>query len=148
MNDGFVALTKCYFCNEDSDILLNRRLNHKSKFIQEAHGKIVSMDPCAKCAALMKQGIILITIDDKKSDSGWAHEKLPNPYRTGGWFVIRDEAIQRMIRQPELFLWAQKHRFMFIEHEAAERMGLFEAAKVDTNGNQSRTDSEAPPTGG
>ena len=88
------------------------------------HGKVIDMTPCNKCTDLMKQGIILITIDPDKSEPGWNRASMPNPYRTGGWFVVRDEAVERFAPS-ELAEWAKKHRFMFIEHQAAERVGLF-----------------------
>lgn len=52
-----VALTKCYFCNEDHQIVLNTRLTpgHAHK-VEQMHGKIVDMNPCSKCAGFMKQG--------------------------------------------------------------------------------------------
>lgn len=132
MNDGFVALTRCYFCGEPGDILLNRHITggHRTKqFIKEADGKVVDMRPCSKCKEFMKQGIILITIDDAKSEKDWDKQSMPNPYRTGGWFVVKDEAIREVVSPPDMADWAIKHRWMFIEHQAAEMLGLFEMAK-------------------
>ena len=126
-----VALTKCFFCGEDNDILLHRSL----KDISECHGKVVHMNPCSKCAELMQQGVLLITIDDEKSDRDWnipptdkkeARNWMPNPYRTGGFFVIRDEAIQRIL-DSQMASFATEHRWMFIEHAAAEAIGLFDS---------------------
>lgn len=129
---NYVALTKCYFCNKDSDILLHRQLRDISK----AHGKVVNMDPCRTCEGYMKAGVILITIDDAKSEKGWNHRPsgqkkwIPNPYRTGGFFVVTDEAVRKTIHPEAMADWAIKKRFMFIEHEAAESLGLFEMAKA------------------
>jgi RNA-splicing ligase RtcB len=50
---------------------------------------------------------------------------MPNPHRTGGWFVLRDEAIKRMIHPDEMANYALRNRWMFIEHVAGELMGLF-----------------------
>jgi hypothetical protein len=99
--------------------------------VEQLHGKVINMDPCNKCQGYMQQGVILITIDDEKSGKDWhkpdgSKHWMPNPYRTGGWFVVRDEAIKRMIHPAEMAAWAIKHRWMFIEHAAAERMGLFD----------------------
>lgn len=130
-----VALTKCYFCQKDDCIVINTRLGTlNAAKVEKMHGKTISMEPCQKCADLMKMGIILITIDDAKSGEGWNKPPLrnderegwiPNPYRTGGWFVITDDAAKRMF--PQMADWAIKHRFMFIEHEAAKMIGLFDA---------------------
>jgi len=130
-----VALTKCFYCNADDKILLARQDHHNGEPVHDlsgAQGKVVDMDPCNKCRDLMNQGVILITIDDAKSDKDWhkpdgSKNWMPNPYRTGGWFVVKDEAIRRMIDTVEMADWAIKHRFMFIEHEAAEKLGLFAA---------------------
>lgn len=118
---NFVALTKCFFCGEDNEILLHRRLGDMSEY----NGKVVNMDPCPKCAEYMKQGVILITIDHSKSDPNWTKQPIPNPYRTGGFFVIKDDSIKAIISDDFICNWALKHRWMFIEHEAAVTVGLF-----------------------
>lgn len=132
-----VALTKCYFCGGDNSILLNKILVPEMKGkVESCHGKIVDMTPCPSCEKMMKMGVILITFDPEKSEPGWnrpsphATEEerrrfMPNPYRTGGFFVVRDEFIQRVFQPDEIAGWALKNRWMFIEHEAAVRMNLF-----------------------
>jgi len=123
-----VALTKCYYCQEDSDILINRILTTQhAKRVEKAHGKIVNMVPCSKCQEYMEAGIIFITISDSQSDKDWKKEEIPNPHRTGGWFVIRDEAVSRMPFSDELKAYTLEKRWAFIEHEAAEKLGFFEA---------------------
>lgn len=128
-----VALTKCFFCGGDGTILLHKRLGD----ISEAHGKVCDMEPCSKCSEYMKQGIILIGIDDAKSGNGWSippdpgsrdHGNwVPNPYRTGAFVVIKDAALERAINPPELAAGAKKHRWMFIEHAALVQMGAIKA---------------------
>jgi hypothetical protein len=129
-----VALTKCYFCGESDRILINKLLTKQmAKKVESANGKVIDMEPCAKCADFMEQGIILLTIDDSKSDPGWNkpgpsatsehHRWMPNPYRTGGFFVVKEEALTRMLGEAHDF--ALKHRWIFIEHEVAEKLGLF-----------------------
>ena len=122
-----VALTKCYYCQEDSDILINKTLTTQhAKRVEEAHGKVVDMVPCSKCQRHMKAGIIFITISNSQSDKDWHKEKMPNPYRTGGWFVIRDEAVDRMPISDEFKMYILEKRWVFIEHEAAEKLGFFD----------------------
>lgn len=157
-NNLGVALTKCFFCQGDADILLNTRLTPgHAKAVDAMHGKIVSMEPCQKCTEYMKMGIIVITIDVAKSDPNWdkpspimskdrygrmvEHRGIPNPYRSGGWWVIKDEAVQRMTPE-HVYEWAKAHRFMFIEHEAAEKLGLFEAGKTAPTENEKKTDDQ------
>ena len=133
MDDKFsVALTKCFYCLEDNEIILNRRLTkHVADQVKEMDGKVVSMNPCPKCEEHMKQGVILLTFDPHKSDHDWDNPgkgKIPNPYRTGGFFVIKDDALKRAVNEPELVDLALKYRWMFIEHEVGVAWGLFELA--------------------
>lgn len=129
-----VALTKCFYCGEGDRILLNSRLTeHMAKAVESAHGCVIDMEPCNKCKAFMSQGVILITIDVAKSDPDWnsptgkPEHWMPNPYRTGGFFVIKDEAVKRIM--PKMSEWALKRRWVFIEHEAVEKLGLFQVEK-------------------
>lgn len=125
-----VALTKCYFCNEDDTIVMNTRLTeHMAKKVEDMHGKVINMDPCNECKEYMKQGIILLTIDPEKSDPDWNEDQFPNPYRTGGFFVVKEDFLDRIL-QPSMFEWAKKNRFLFIEHEMADKLGLFAAEGV------------------
>ena len=123
-----VALTKCYFCGEDGDIIIPCTLTqHVANKVEEMHGKVVNMDPCNKCKDLMKQGVILITFDPAKSKEGWHKEQMPNPYRTGGFFVVKDEAVRRIFNdEGGATAFALKYRWIFIEHAAAAGVGLFE----------------------
>ncbi len=72
-----VALTKCFYCGEDGDILINQRLTkHSAEKVESMHGHVVSKEPCGTCAEHMKTGIIVITIDGEKSKGD-----MSNPYR-------------------------------------------------------------------
>jgi hypothetical protein len=140
-----VALTKCYFCQGNNEIIINKLLSKSMKEnVEEMHGKIVNMHPCPKCKDMMKRGIILITIDNAKSEPGWSKPKstyhngkeypgMPNPYRTGGFFVITDDGMRRCLGDLPAVDWAIKHRFMFIEHAEAEKIGLFSVTPTETN---------------
>lgn len=45
-----VALTKCFYCGGDSDIILNRKLTkHHAKKVEEMDGQIINREPCSKC---------------------------------------------------------------------------------------------------
>lgn len=152
MRDDHVALTKCFFCLEDGCILLATRYRQDGSplhSLKPYHGKVVDMTPCSKCAEYMKQGIILITIDPAKSEPGWEkpapiyhkanpwsqqeeYPGIPNPYRAGGFIVVTEDAIRRWLaNQKDLLDWCLKHRWMFIEHEAAIQAGMIEAPKIN-----------------
>jgi hypothetical protein len=140
-----VALTNCFFCGKPDKILLATRYDHKGDPVHDLvdyQGKVVDMDPCKECRELMNQGVILLAIDESKSEKDWNkppqdHNHLPpekrpvwmpNPYRTGGFFVLRDEAVRRIFRPEAIADYALRHRWMFIEHSAAEKIGLLENA--------------------
>lgn len=119
-----IALTKCYFCGEGDTILISTR--QTNKHVDEADGKVIDMIPCSKCRSYMEQGVIIIAIDESKSGPDWFKQKMPNPYRTGGWWVVTDEAIARIIHPKEMADWAIEHRWMFAADEACRMMGLYE----------------------
>lgn len=124
-----VALTKCYFCQKDDQIVMNTCLTEANAAkIDEMHGRVIDMNPCPKCKEFMNRGIIVITVDEEKSGKDWDKQPIPNPYRTGGWFVVADDIVHQ-IANPKLAALILEHRFMFIAHQAAEAMGFFEAAR-------------------
>ena len=122
-----IALTKCYFCGESNEILIQmQNIGYRNRRIEEANGKVIDMCPCPACEDWMKQGVIIITIDNAKSEPDWNHPvagAMPNPYRTGCFAVIKDEAIRRWPKS-EATEFALKHRWMFMEHEAAVKIGI------------------------
>jgi len=130
-----VALTKCYFCGEGHQIILNTRLSASAakRVVEDFDGKVVDMTPCPKCEEMMKQGVALIVIDESKCHPGWNKETLPNPYRTGHFMVVRDEAIKRIFHG-EAVEFALKHRFTFVDIAAATAVGLIEAAEKAKTG--------------
>ena len=86
-----VALTKCYFCGKDDKIIMNTRLTeYFAKKVEEMNGKIIDTEPCPECKKFMKQGVILISVKDDDQE-----------YRTGGWCVMKDEAIKRIFPEEE-----------------------------------------------
>lgn len=129
-----VALTKCYYCGKDNEILLDKRL----KDISALHGKVCTMNPCNECQEFMKKSIILIGIDEEKSDPGWnsppsnstlkeRQSWMPNPYRTGSFVVVTEQGFERMINEPSLVAYGKKHRWMFIDHKALVHVGAVKA---------------------
>jgi len=133
-----VALTHCYYCGEADKILLASKYQQTKngmepvKDLAPFNGKVIDMEPCRKCQDWMKQGIILIGIDDEKSEPNWnkaPEDKNPNwmpdPYRSGAFAVMKEEAFTRLFGGNEIFVdHAIKHRFMFVEHEVMVRTGI------------------------
>lgn len=78
----------CILClQEDGTIVLPGMLAGDEEAPRRA---VWSRDPCDNCKEMMKIGVILISIDDKKTKDE------NDPYRTGGWVVVREAAIHRI----------------------------------------------------
>lgn len=108
-----IALTKCFFCGGDNGLVMNRRLTpNDAKKIKEMNGKVVSMDPCPKCAEFMKQGIILLSCKDGDPE-----------YRTGRMCVVKEAGVD-FIQDEKLKADVLKRRFCIIEDTAWKAIGL------------------------
>lgn len=125
-----VALVKeaCPVCAKtfDGPIVMNTKLTKpQADNVKEMHGKTVGFlgEPCDKCKGFMEKGIIIVTIDPDKT------EDKRNPYRTGGFFVVREEFVERLIEDRNMLDDVMKRRVMMIDHKMAEHLGLFELAK-------------------
>jgi hypothetical protein len=105
---SYVGMSNCFLCGKPKEILLDRRL--KDSLPREA---VYNKEPCKKCKEYMEQGIILISVRDGESGN--------NPYRTGGWVVIKEEAVKRIFNNIEQVL---KSRVAFIEYRFWDKLGL------------------------
>lgn len=130
------SMTACYFCNEPSEILL---VGLRVKPFRDA-GIDVSPDgqmprsvgvidgrPCPKCEDFMKKGVLLISVRDdqeKEIEGANTDRRLPNPYRSGGWVVVKDEFIRKAFSPVELQDQVLKKRFCFIPDKVWDMLGL------------------------
>lgn len=115
------SMSQCYYCmKEKNELLLLGKLPGDA----EAPRKIVAnLEPCDECAELMKQGCILISVRDGETGN--------NPYRTGGWAVVKDSAVQRLRKaadDPSVVDKILEARFAFIENKTWKMMGLPEVS--------------------
>jgi hypothetical protein len=102
------AIPLCFFCHKPkNEIVLP---GHLPGDVEAPRSAVWDMRPCDTCEGYMKQGIILISCRDGESGD--------NPYRTGGWVVIKEEALKRMIDPGALLDDILKKRFTFV-HDAA-----------------------------
>lgn len=136
-----IALTRCFYCVEAGDLLIGKRLTGTNT-LRELDGKVCHMEPCPKCAEWMKQGVILIGIIPEKSDKGWdkrpanAEDRtrwMPNPYRSGLYSVMKDEAVRRIfggLFGAESVAMMLRTRWTFIEHKLAESIGLIDLGEI------------------
>ena len=118
------TMTQCFYCGKDDKILLIG--NKVKKWIEAGlcdldgamHRSVgvVDMEPCQNCKEYMKAGIILISVKDGSSQE--------NPFRTGGFAVIKESAIFNFLGEGELYHQVIKHRFCFVEDKIWNNSGL------------------------
>ena len=129
------AVPKCYYCLQDKNEVvipgrIDRRVPNRHGIdkrevdIEAPRGAVWDMRPCDKCAALMQQGVILISIRDTEEPPPPDEKIIWNPYRTGGRAVVKDEAIPRIFHPPTLAEHILKHRYAFIADSAWVVLGL------------------------
>lgn len=107
------SLEQCYYCCEPKGVILAGRLPGDA----EAPKMVcISREPCQKCAGLMKLGVILISVRDGETGN--------NPHRTGGWCVVKDEVIGRLIKSGDLADHILRARATFIPHSVWNACGL------------------------
>ena len=112
MEKSYVGLTQCFFCGEDSGLVMDRHL--RPKF--ERRVGVIDMEPCSECKKLMEQGVMLISVRDGEGGS--------NPYRTGAMAVITDDAIKRMVSEGDTLDNLLSSRWGFVEDEIWDAVGL------------------------
>ena len=104
------SLDQCFYCMKDKGVILFGKMRQTQiKALRDAglmHDKsendpeaprhvCMDMAPCNECAELMEKGIILISVDEKKTTDP------KNPWRSGGWIVVAEDYIKRI--GPDIF---------------------------------------------
>ena len=107
------SVQQCYVCMKDVAVVFFGSLKGGAKA-----PRTVCLDrtPCPDCRAWMSQGVILISVRDGESGD--------NPYRTGGWCVLKDEAIRKAFTPPEFAESVLKDRMVFVPDSAWKMLGL------------------------
>lgn len=109
------TLGVCWYCGkEDGTIGLLGKLPGDAEAPRHA---IISREPCDECKERMKMGVMFIEVED-----GQDHTQ--NLVKTGRMWVIKDEAIERMIASKELKKDILKKRFCVVEERTAKEIGL------------------------
>ena len=111
------SLLQCFVCMKDVGVALMGRLPGDA----EAPRRICpDQAPCDECKKLMEQGIILISVDEKKT------EDRNNPWRTGGWVVMKEEAFARIFGGDgtDFVDSVLKSRVCFVPDEIWDAVGL------------------------
>jgi len=80
-------------------------------------------EPCGECAGYMKQGIIILSVKDGDPD-----------YRTGGFWVLKEEAVKQIMDgNPEMLADVLKRRVCLMEDSVCEKLGLTKAVKKEVD---------------
>ena len=135
------SMSRCYFCGgEKNELILTGMLPGDAEAPREA---VWNTEPCDQCKEYMKQGVIIISVRDGE-DERMAREQqefehnhpptranrqrgihyIPNPHRTAGWWVVKDEALQRFVQPPELLEQILRARFVFMPDQVCDMIGL------------------------
>jgi len=113
MEKSYVGMTQCFFCQKAKDIIIDTHL--RKRF--DRYVGVMNMEPCSDCKKFMEQGIILISARDDDIES-------KNPFRTGGWVVVTEEVLTRLVTPPELLEKILKTRFCFVPDTVWKRLKL------------------------
>jgi len=109
------AIPRCYFCLEPkNEVVLAGRMKGDVEAPRDA---VWDMEPCDQCVEYMEQGVILISVNESQTTDP------RNPYRTGGWVVIKDAAIERMLEEVAA-RGILESRFAFVPDQVWDALGL------------------------
>ena len=118
------SLYQCFYCGGDIGLILagveaQKMFGDRCSDDGEAPRKAGALDkePCDTCKGHMAQGIIIISVKDGEPDR-------ENPYRTGGWWVVREEAIRKILAPGEHLDAILRKRVVFVEDAVCAMIGL------------------------
>ncbi len=102
------AIPKCFVCGKDKNKILLLGAGCKE---EAPKNQCFDKEPCDKCQEYMKNGTILISVRD-------GEDNVNNPYRTGGWCVVKNEAMKKIVND---YAGA---KIMFVEDKVWDKLKL------------------------
>ena len=103
-----MMIPTCFYCGGDkNELIMLGRLKGDRPAPKRG---VVDKEPCDRCIDYMTKGVILVSVKD--------NAELGNPYRTGGFCVVKDDVAQ------DIFPAIGDSRFAFIEDTAWDMVGL------------------------
>lgn len=109
------AIPKCFYCGKDkNELWLLGKLPNDA---EAPKGMCFDKEPCDECKDHMKKGVILISVDPLRSTD------VNNPYRTGGWVVVKDDFISRLL-ESAVASRILKERVAFMPDDIWDATGL------------------------
>jgi len=113
------SLSLCFYCQQEKNEIVFPGLLRGTNDAEARRKAVWDEEPCDACKGHMAQGVILISVDEKLTG-----EDTNNPYRTGGWCVVTDDFIKRVVDPPGLLRMILKKRVAFIPDDAWKKLGL------------------------
>lgn len=114
------AIPLCFYCNAPkNEVILAGRLKGD---VEAPRAAVWDKVPCDKCLEMMQMGVILISVKDGEEND--------NPYRTGGWVVVTEDFVRRVVQPVELLEHILMRRMAFVPDTVWEHMGLPNEADV------------------
>lgn len=109
------SLEQCFVCLKTKGVVLFGRLRGDAEAPRQV---CLDQEPCAECKKLMKKGIVLISVNMQLT------KDQRDPYRSGGWVVVRPAFIKRTIQPEEMVKDICKRRMAFVPDEVWDQLGL------------------------
>lgn len=105
------SINLCFYCGSETGVLLLGKLKGD---MEAPRFMSLNTEPCDKCKELMKVGILLIGIDVNKTDD------MNNPYRSGKMVVVKDNWVNKNVKDDDLKAKILRLRFTFIDSKIIE----------------------------
>ena len=115
------SIDLCFFCGKEKGLVLTGRIRGDAK---APHETVWTMEPCETCEGYMQQGIILVEVQDGESGK--------NPYRTGIFHVVTEDAFKRIFKNADEVL---ETRFCWIPESVSKAVGLHDIPEISPDGN-------------
>ena len=109
-----VGMFNCFYCGRPAGVLLDRSLR---KTLPRNVG-VLDRQPCSECKEFMEQGVICISVDASRTTDA------KNPYRSGGWCVVKERGIQQMPFDDAIKESVLEQRVLFLEDMVWFSLGL------------------------
>lgn len=119
---NFTALINyaCPICGtvSDSAVAIHRNLRD----ISDIHQKTVDFGKhCDKCQEGIDSGAIMIIVVDESKSSGTGLSEI---YRTGEVYGIKEEAMKKLVNNPDLLEDILRKRVTIMDYNTAKQVGL------------------------
>lgn len=126
MENFEVSLVKeaCLACGTlmDGPIVMNSVLTDKyAKEVKDLHGKCIGYaeELCPKCKELCAKGLLIIEIDESKSESN-------NTYRTGHlWVISNNSDFGKHLLKSNYVINKNGCKFIFIDYNTTRELGFY-----------------------